>query len=164
MSWRNLKKTYSSGQPCKKVSFGTTIFCFFWKVIFRSWWLVRTKAKSIASKNRRKTVISSLQLKKIYILIWPGLQEGFFRHHHLLFFMKGYKQKLVTCTKKCEIDCFQKPAKSCYFFTTNYKNNRYFCRLIALICGRIINKLITFIYVNSCWRSYCWSYSSIFCK
>ena len=56
--------------------------------------------------------------KKKSTLIWPGLQEGIFRHHHLLFIMKGYFKKLVTCTNKSKIDCFQKPAKNFYFFTT----------------------------------------------
>ena len=29
-----------------------------------------------------------------------------------LFFLKGYSQKLITCTNKGEIDYFQKPAKN----------------------------------------------------
>jgi len=64
--------------------------------------------------------VEALSLKNLnkYIFIWPGLQEGIFWHHHLLFFLKGYFQKLVTYTNKSEIDCFQKPAKNCYFFTT----------------------------------------------
>ena len=41
-----------SRQLCNKISFDTSIFCTFLKIIFLSWQLLRTKAQSLASKNR----------------------------------------------------------------------------------------------------------------
>ena len=69
-------------------------------------------------KVKEAEVLSLLNSNKKKTLIWPGLQEGIFQHHHLLFILKGYFQKLVTCTNKSAIDSFQKPVKNCYFYTT----------------------------------------------
>ena len=71
-----------------------------------------------AQKVKEAEVLSWCNSNKKNALIWPGLQEDIFRHHHLLFYPKGYFQKLVTYTNKSEIDFFQKPAKNCYFYTT----------------------------------------------
>ena len=59
----------------------------------------------------RSFVLVELKQEKIH----TSLQEGIFWDHHLLFILKGHFQKLVTCTNKCEIDWFKKPAKNCYF-------------------------------------------------
>ena len=68
-----------------------------------------------AQKVEEAEVLSWWNSNKKKTLIWLGLQKGIFWHHHLLFILKGYFQKLVTCT---EINCIQKPAKNCHFFTT----------------------------------------------
>jgi len=57
-----------------------------------------------ALKIEEAEVLSWWNSNKKNTLIWSGLQEGIFRHHHLLFIMKGYFQKLVTCTNKSEFD------------------------------------------------------------
>ena len=75
--------------------------------------------------------------KNTHILL--GLQEGIFWHHHLLIVLKVYFQKLITCTNKSGIECFQKPAKDVYFFITTWKNkNRFLCSLMALIWVNVI--------------------------
>ena len=57
-----------------------------------------------AQKVKEAEVLSWWNSNKKNTLIWLGLQEGIFWHHHLLFILKGYSQKLVTCTNKSEID------------------------------------------------------------
>ena len=61
-------------------------------------------AEEILSAQKVKEVLSLWNSNKKKTLILLGLQEGIFLHHHLLYFLKGYFQKLVTCTNKSEID------------------------------------------------------------
>ena len=63
----------------------------------RLFWL--KKIYLLKKLKKLKSCLGGTQIRK-NTLILPGLQEGIFRHHHLLFILKGYFQKLVTCTNK----------------------------------------------------------------
>ena len=105
----------------------TEIKAFWLKTIYLLKKLKKLKYCLGGTQTRKNTHIS------------PGLQEGIFWHHHLLFILKDYFQKLVTCTNKSEIDCFRKPAKNFYFSITTWNNkNRFLCSLIALVWVNII--------------------------
>ena len=90
-------------QVCKRESFGTTIFCLFWKVIFRNQYLVRTKAKSIASENMRKTLylhtnfkqgqvflqVNGINISKYFLLVCK--HEQFLNSYFLSYSQNFYK-------------------------------------------------------------------------
>ena len=62
--------------------------------------------ENLSAQKVEAEVLSWWTSNKKKTLIWLGLQEGIFWHHHLLLILKVYFQKLVTCTNKSEIDCF----------------------------------------------------------
>ena len=102
----------------------------------RLFWL--KKIYLLKKLKKLRSCLGRTQIRK-NTLILSGLQESIFRHHHLLFILKGYFQKLVTCTNKSWIDCFQKPAKNFYFVITTWKyNNRFLCSLMVLIWVNVI--------------------------
>ena len=58
-----------------------------------------TKLKLMNKLKKLKPCLGGTQTRKNTHIL-PSLQEGVFRHHNLLFILKGYLQKLVTCTNK----------------------------------------------------------------
>ena len=84
----------------------------------------------LAEENSSAQKVKAVSLKKLkrYILIWSGLQEGIFRHHHLLFFSERLFSEAGNLYEQKRNRLLPKTVEKLLFLHYNLKknNNRYF--------------------------------------